>query len=113
LLVIAKPHHVLYQNTVVPAAVEEDDLAGGRHLSDVSLRIQLRPLTFRRRRQRDMSEDARADALHDAMNYSAFTGGVASLENHYNLRASGLHPVLHLDQLGLKFVELLLVLIFI
>ena len=101
---------MLYQNAVVPAAVEEDNLAGGRHLFDVSLRIQLRPLAFSWRRQRDMSEDAWANALHDAMNHSAFAGGITAFENYYNLSASGLYPVLHLDQFGLKLVELLLVL---
>ena len=42
LLLGAEPHHTLDAGAVVPAAVEDDDLAGGREVRDVALDVHLR-----------------------------------------------------------------------
>ena len=47
----AEAHHPLDPGTVVPAAVEDDDLAGRREVRDVALDVHLRLLALGRRRQ--------------------------------------------------------------
>ena len=81
LLLRAEAHHVLDAGAVVPAAVEDDDLAGGREVLHVALHVELRLLPVGRGRQGDQPEDARADALRDRLDGPAFAGGVASLEH--------------------------------
>ena len=61
----AEPHDGLDAGAVVPAAVEDHDLAGGGQVRDVALDVHLRALALGRRGQRDDAEDARADALDD------------------------------------------------
>ena len=51
LLVGAKPHHPLDPGPVVPAAVEQDDLAPGGELGHVALEVPLRRLPLGRGRQ--------------------------------------------------------------
>ncbi len=67
---------------VVPAAIEDDDLAGRREVLHVALHVHLALLAIRRRRQRHEAEDARADALGDRLDRAALAGGVAPLEDH-------------------------------
>ena len=59
-----------------------------------------------------MAEDARTDALHNAMNHSSFARRVSPLEHDGDLGSGCSHPFLHLDQFGLQFAQLLLVLLF-
>ena len=81
LLLGAEPHHVLDAGAVVPAAVEDHDLAGRREVRHVALHVHLALLAVRRRRQRHEAEDARADALGDRLDRAALAGGVAPLED--------------------------------
>ena len=48
----AKAHHALDAGAVVPAAVEQHDLAGRRQVRHVALEVPLRALAVVRRRQR-------------------------------------------------------------
>ena len=70
----AEPHHVLDAGAVVPAPVEDHDLAAGREVLHVALHVHLALLAVRRRRQRHQPEDARADALGDRLDRSALAG---------------------------------------
>ena len=51
LVVGAEAHHALDAGAVVPAAVEQDDLAGGRQVRDVALEVPLRASRARWARQ--------------------------------------------------------------
>ena len=62
----AEAHDVFDAGAVVPAAVEDHDLAAGRKVLDVALHVHLALLAVGRRRQRHDAEDARADPLGDA-----------------------------------------------
>src|SRR4051812_48063902 len=57
----AEPHHTLDARPVVPAPVEDDDLAGRREMLDVALDVHLRLLALGRGSQRDHLEDTGTD----------------------------------------------------
>ena len=81
----AEAHHPLDAGAVVPAAVEQHDLAGRRQVRDVALEVPLRALALVRRRQRDDAADARIEALRDALDDAALAGRIAALEDHDDL----------------------------
>ena len=109
LLLGAEAHDVFDAGAVVPAAVEDHDLAGGREVLDVALHVHLRLLAVGRRRQRDDAEDARADPLGDRLDRAALAGGVAALEDDDDAQALGLDPFLQVAELDLQLAKLLLV----
>ena len=80
LLLGAESHHVFDAGAIVPAAVEDDDLARGREVLDVALHEHLRLFAVRGRRQRHHAEHARAHPLGDRLDGPALAGGVAPLE---------------------------------
>ena len=90
----AEAHHVLDAGAVVPAAVEDHDLARGREVLDVALHVHLRLLAVRGRGQRHEAEDARADALGDGLDRAALAGRVAALEDDDDAQALVLDPLL-------------------
>ena len=85
----AEAHHALDAGAVVPAAVEQHDLAAGRQMRDVALEIPLRALALVRRRQRGDAADARIEPLGDALDDAALAGGIAAFENHHDLELAG------------------------
>ena len=76
----AEFHHPLDAGAIVPAAVKDHDLAGGRKMAHVALHIHLRLFPIGRRGQRDDAEHARTDALGDRLDHPALAGAVAALE---------------------------------
>src|SRR5438128_361720 len=76
----AEAHHALDAGAVVPAAVEQHDLAAGRQMRHIALEIPLRALALARRRKCCDPADARIEALGDALDDAAFAGGIAALE---------------------------------
>jgi hypothetical protein len=111
LALVDEIHDALNAGPVVPAAVEDDDLARGGELLDVALGEQLRLLALRRRGERDDAKDARADPLGDCLDRSALALGVTSLKDDDDARAVVLNPVLQVAQLDLQLAELLLVIL--
>jgi hypothetical protein len=91
---------------VVPAPIEDDDLAGGRKVGDVALHVHLGLLAVRRRRQRHDPEDPRAHAFGDGLDGAPFAGGVPALEDHDHAQPLGLHPLLQHAQLRLQALQL-------
>ena len=95
-------HHPLDAGAVVPAAVEQDHLAGGGQVRDVALEVPLGPLALGGRGQRDDPRDPRAEAHRDRLDRAALPGGVAALEDDDDLEAARLHPLLELGELDLE-----------
>ena len=102
IVLAAKAHHALDAGAVVPAPVEQHDLAAGRQMGDIALEIPLRALALARRRQRDDAADARVQPLRDALDHAALAGRVAAFEDHDDLQPVFDHPVLQLDQFALQ-----------
>ena len=109
LLLGAVAHHPLDAGAVVPAAVEDQHLAGGGHVREVALDIHLGLLALGRRRQRHHPEDPRADPLGQALDDPALAGGVAALEDDDDPCARSLHPGLQMRDLDLQAGDLVLV----
>ena len=86
LLRSAEPEHALDAAAVVPGAIEDHDLAGGRQVRDVALEVPLRLLAVRRRGQRDDGRAARVQRLGQALDRAALAGGVAALEDQHDLQ---------------------------
>ena len=103
----AEAHDPLDAGAVVPAAVEDHDLAGGRQVREVALEVELRLLALGRRRQGDHPEDPRADPLGDALDHAALAGRVAALEDDHDPRPGRLHPGLQMRELDLEPGEFL------
>src|SRR6185369_15021040 len=87
LLVRAEAHHPLDAGAVVPAAVEDHDLARRREVRQVALDIHLALFTLGRSGQRDYAEHARAHALGDGLDRAALAGAVASFEHDADLES--------------------------
>jgi hypothetical protein len=75
---------------------------------NVALDVHLGLLPLRGGGQGHHPEDTRACALGDAFDNAALSGGIAAFEEHADLGAADLHPLLHLDELDLELLQLLL-----
>ena len=105
----AVAEHPLDPGAVVPAAVEDDDLAGGGQVLDVALEVPPGALPLGRCRERDDPGLARVEVLGDPLDRRALAGGVAALEDQDDPLPLASYPFLHLDQLGLQTDQLGLV----
>jgi len=105
LLVGAEAHDVLHPGAVVPAAIEQDELACGRQMGDVALQVVLAPLAVGRGAERHDASHARAQATRDALDDAALAGRVAALEHDHDLEPTLPDPFLELDQLELELAE--------
>ena len=105
----AEAHDPLDAGAVVPAAVEDHDLAGGGQVFDVALEVPLGALAFGGLGQRHHAAGARVEALGDALDRAALAGGVAPLEDDDHPQALLLDPGLQLHQLDLQPGQLRLV----
>src|SRR5262249_52491877 len=85
--------------TVVPAAVENHDLARRGQMRNVALSIHLRLLPLGRCGKRDHPEHPRAYPLGHRLDRAALAGAVASLKEDANLQTLVHHPLLELDKL--------------
>src|SRR5262249_30504450 len=109
LLLTAKSHDVFDAGTVVPTAIEDDDLACRRKSLDIALREQLGLFALRRGWKRNHAKDTRALAFGNRRDGPALAGGIAALEQDDDARALLLHPILEMAKLDLKRLQLLLV----
>ncbi len=105
----AEAHHTLHTRAVVPAAVEEDDLARGGKVLDVALEIPLPALLDGGLLQCDHSCAARIQMFHEALDRTSLAGRVAALEQHDDALPRILHPRLEFQELHLQPVLLPLV----
>ncbi len=98
----AEAHHIFDPGAIVPAAVEDHDLARGRQMGDVALQVELRLLPVGGRGQRNHPEHARAHPLGDRLDRPALAGGVAALEHDDDAQALVLDPFLQRAKLDLQ-----------
>jgi hypothetical protein len=98
----AKAHHALDAGAVVPATVEQHDLAASRQLRDIALEIPLRPLALAGGRQCGDPADTRIEPLGDALDGAALAGGIPPLEQNDDLFLFVLDSILQLHQLALQ-----------
>src|SRR5439155_6563955 len=109
LLFGAEPHHPFHAGPVVPAAVEQNDLAALGKVGDVALEVPLGLLALVRRRQGGQAARPGAEVVADALDDAALAGGVAALEHDGHPLLLLPDPFLQLDELDLEAFELLLV----
>src|SRR6202049_2274131 len=82
LLARAEFHDVLNACAVVPAAIEQHDLLGGRQLPGIALEVPLAALAIARLAGRHDPHLTRAQVLGDALDGAILAGGVAAFEDH-------------------------------
>src|SRR5262249_51476547 len=104
-------HHVFHTGSVVPASIEDHDLAGSRKVWQVAVYVHLTPLPIGRNWKGDYPEDTRADALGYSLDCSPFSGAIPALEHDNHAQALVLHPFLQNAELGLKPLQLFFVLL--
>ena len=102
----AEPHDPLDAGAVVPAPIEDHDLARRREVRQIALDVHLALLPLGRRGQRDDPEHARTHPLGDGLDGAALPGAVAALEDDADLESLVLDPLLELDQLHVEPLEL-------
>src|SRR5690606_22523372 len=79
-----------------------------RQVRDVALDIHLGLFPFCGRWQGYQPEDTRAGALGDPLDDTALAGSITAFEEHADLGAGCLYPLLHLDELNLEVDQFLL-----
>ena len=84
-LIGAESHDLLDAPAVVPAAIEEDDLAGGREMHHVALVVELRLLAVAGGRQRHDPKHPRTDPLLDSLDDSTLASRITSLKDDDDL----------------------------
>src|SRR4029450_12355415 len=90
----AEAHDPLDARSVVPAAVEENDLPRPRKVGHVALHVHLALLARGRRGQGHDPKDARAHTLGDGADRAALPGPVAPFEDGDDAQALVLDPLL-------------------
>src|SRR5262249_54533546 len=103
--------HVFDACPVVPAPVENHDLAGCRGVLEVALHVELGLLAIGRCRQSYLAKHAMADTLGNRLDHPALAGGVAPFEDHDYPRTLFLDPILQRAQLHLQLAQRLFVLL--
>ena len=106
LLLGAEAHHALDTRPVVPAAVEDHDLARRRKVRQIALHVHLGLLALGRRGERDDAKHPRAHPLGDRLDGAALAGAVAALEDDADLEPLELDPLLQLDELHVELFHL-------
>src|SRR5690606_37957020 len=103
--------HLLDAGAVVPAAVEQHQLARRRQVRGIALEVPLRHFALARLRQCDDAHLARVQPLGDGVDHATLAGGVAALEQDHHPLAGVRQPVREVVQLELERLERLLVLL--
>jgi hypothetical protein len=105
----AESHDVLDAGAVVPAPVEDHDLATRRKALDIALHVHLALLAIGWRRQRHDAKDSRAHALGDGLDGAALARRVAPFQHDDHALAVGADSILRVAELLLQLAQLFLV----
>ena len=106
LLVRTETHDVFNAGTVVPTAVENDDLPGSRKVLHVALDIHLAFFSVGRSRKCDESENPRADAFCDCPDGAALARGIAPFKDNNDPKPFIFDPILEFTELCLQTTQL-------
>jgi hypothetical protein len=98
----AKAHDPLHAGAVVPAAVEQHDLATRGQVLHIALKVPLAALHFAGLFQRHHARTPRVQVLHEALDGTALAGCIAPLEQDHHALAGLLDPGLQLEQFHLQ-----------
>ena len=109
LFVGGEAHHLLHAGTVVPAAIKDHDFTGAGEMLHIALEIPLTFLLIGRRTQGHNTATAWVQRFGESLDRTTFASGIAAFKQHNHAKACGLHPVLHLHQLGLQLRQFFLV----
>ena len=107
----AESHDVFDAGPVVPAPIEDHDLAGGGKMRHVALEKHLRFFAVRRRRQGHDAKYARAHPLGDRLDGAALSGRISSLEDDDDALSGLPNPVLELAKPDLKLAQFALIIL--
>lgn len=97
LLLVAKAHNPFNTDAVVPGTVKKDHLARCGEPLDIALKIPLPLFSFRGLFQGHHTSTARIQMLHETFDGSAFTGGIASIEDDNQALPGVFDPSLQLE----------------
>ena len=100
----------LDDGAVVPAAIEETDLAAVGKRGDVALEVPLAAFHVAGLGQGDHARRARIEVLDEAANATSLARGIATFEQNGDAATAELHIALELHHLDLQKTELALVL---
>src|SRR6185369_12427790 len=92
LALAAEAHHVLDAGAVVPAAIEDDDLAGRGEVRHVALHVDLSLFAIGGSGQGGDAKDARTQPLGERPDRTAFAGAVTALEHDNDPQPLLFHP---------------------
>ena len=95
-LVRGEAHDSFHAGTVVPAAIEQNHLTGGRKVRDVTLEVPLRLLGNRGFFQCHDSCATGIEVFHEALYRATLTGRIPAFKQNHNLLAGIFDPFLHL-----------------
>src|SRR5262249_5337212 len=87
LLVSTEAHDALDPGAVVPTPIKKDHLAACRQMRDITLEIPLPTLLLSGCAERDDAANAGVKARRDALDNTALTGCITTLENDDDLEA--------------------------
>ena len=105
----AKAHDFFHAGPVVPASIKQRDLARGRQVRDVALKVPLGFFPLGRRGQRHDPAHARVQVLNDALDNAALAGRIPPLKYHHQVEPLPRDPFLQLDQLDLQAEQFLFI----
>src|SRR6476620_5686965 len=89
-----KPHHIFDPRPVVPTSVENKNLARGRKLLDIALRVHLRLFASGWRRQRYDAKHTWADFFGQCLDRSTLAGRVTPFKYYDDAKAFFFDPIL-------------------
>lgn len=103
----AKAHQPLDQGAVVPAPVEDHDLARSGQMRNIALDVHLRLFALGRGGQGNDAEHTGADALRNPLDDASFARRIAPLEDDERLKTFMLNSKLELHEFDVQLHECL------
>src|SRR5690606_31254124 len=101
----AETHDRFDTGAVVPASIEQDELAGAWQLPRIALEIPLAGFTVIRFLQGNRAHMAVVERAFDRLDHAALAGRIAAFEDDHHALAGGDDPVLQFEQLQLQGFE--------
>src|SRR5262249_44514640 len=111
LLLRAKLHDIFHAGTVIPAPIEDNDLARGWEVRHVALYVHLALLAVGWSRKCHDSKNSRADPLCDGFDRAPFARAITAFKHDDDTQSFVFYPVLEQAELRLKPKQLFFVIL--